>query len=498
MTTLLAISPDDLLNSYLKPWALMFNEIVFFKVSIFGAELPLIVAWLFFGALFFTIYFKGINIRGFFHALALVRGDYSNPKEKGEVTHFQALATAISGTVGLGNLGGVAVAVSVGGPGATFWMILAGFLGMSSKFVECTLGVKYRKFFLDKSTAGGPMYYLSQGFEKKGWPKLGKGLGFFYALAIFVACFGLGNMFQSNQAYSLLVQVTGAEASFFNDRGWLVGILLATLVGAVIIGGIKRIATVAEFVVPFMAGTYILLAIYILGVNYDKIGETFLEIFTRAWEPLGIVGGFFGTMIAGFQRATLSNEAGIGSASIAHSAVKTDEPLTEGFVSLLEPFIDTVVICTITALVINITIYSPETPMKEFTGIELTSMAFGSALTYGPYFLTVAVFLFAFSTIIAWFYYGLQGWMYLVGHRENTDIFFKITFLVFVVVGCMVELPVVLAFGDALFFVLAIPNIFGLILMAPEVSQDLKSYQARVKSGEIINYRKLSKQNFDA
>lgn len=487
MTSSIAHFVDDMIQ----PVATGLSNIVFYKVSILGAAVPLIVIWLICAAIFFTFYFRFINIRGFLHSLALVRGDYSNPNNHGEVSHFQALSTAISGTVGLGNLGGVAVAISIGGPGATIWMMLSGFFGMTTKFVECSLGVKYRAEFPDKTVSGGPMYYLDRGLRDFGWPKLGKALGIFYALAIVLGCLGIGNMFQSNQAYEQLISTTGGDASFFINKSWLVGGALAVLVALVIIGGIKRIALVAEIVVPFMAALYILGALYIIGTHADKIPDAFVQIYNGAFTAKGVAGGVLGAMIAGMQRATFSNEAGIGSASIAHSAVKTNEPLTEGFVSLLEPFIDTIIICTITALVINVTIYSPEIAKEGLTGIQMTSNAFESTISFGAEFLCLAVFLFAFSTMIAWAYYGLQGWTYLFGHEKKSDIIFKTGFCLFVALGCMLKLPAVLAISDALIFIIALPNIIGLILLAPSLKRDLKAYQARIKSGEIPNYRKI-------
>ncbi len=420
----------------------------------------------------------------------LVKGDYSDPGHAGEVTHFQALATAVSGTVGIGNIGGVAVAISVGGPGATFWMILAGFLGMSTKFIECTLGVMYRRENPDGSVSGGPMYYLEKGFANKGWGRFGKAIGSFYALGIVIGCMGIGNMFQSNQAYVQFVNVTGGEAnSWFADKGWLFGAVLALVVASVIIGGIKSITRVTGKLVPFMAVFYCASALTIIAFNFEALPFAFNAIIQGAFSAEGMSGGAIGVMIVGFQRAVFSNEAGIGSASIAHSAVRTNEPITEGYVSMLEPFIDTVVICTMTALVIVTTFYYVPDFTEGLGGIEMTSAAFERNISWSPYLIAVAGILFAFSTMISWSYYGLKGWTYLVGEGRMADLGFKAVFCFFVALGCTIKLDAVLDFSDALVFVICVPNILGLYILAPLVKSELKSYQARLANGEIRKYK---------
>ena len=342
---------DETINAATAPIASLIGQIVFFKIPICSAlSCRSVVLWLVIGAIFFTIYLGFINIRGFKHAIELVRGDYANPNDSGEVSHFQALATAVSGTVGIGNIGGVAVAVTVGGPGATFWLIMAGFLGMSTKFVECTLGVKYRNENPDGSVSGGPMYYLRKGFTERGMEGFGKFMGTFYAVGIFIGALGIGNMFQSNQAY---VQLNNVAGGGLDGLGWLVGLIMAAVVFSVIVGGIKSIARVTEKIVPFMAIFYCVFALIVIFMNFGSIPAAVGNIFSGAMTGEGVAGGALGALIIGFQRAVFSNEAGIGSASIAHSAVRTNEPVTEGMVSLLEPFIDTIVICTITALVIG-------------------------------------------------------------------------------------------------------------------------------------------------
>jgi AGCS family alanine or glycine:cation symporter len=477
---------DETINAATAPIATLIGQIVFFKIPIFGAQLPVVVLWLVIGAVFFTFYMGFINLRGFKHAIQLVRGDYADPDSHGEVSHFQALATAVSGTVGIGNIGGVAVAVTVGGPGATFWLIVAGFLGMSTKFVECTLGVKYRKEFEDGHVSGGPMYYLRQGFSDRGMEGFGKFIGTFYAIGIFIGALGIGNMFQSNQAY---VQLNNVSGGALDGLGWLVGLILAGVVFSVIIGGIKSIARVTEKIVPFMAVFYCLFAIIVILMNAGTIPQAIANIFTGAFTGEGVAGGALGAMIIGFQRAVFSNEAGIGSASIAHSAVKTDEPITEGIVSLLEPFIDTIVICTITALVIGTAQVAAPDFAGEAQGVAMTSAAFEREFSWFPIPLAFAALLFAFSTMISWSYYGLKGWTYMFGEGERGQTIYKLIFCAFVALGCVVQLGPILDISDALVFLICVPNILGLYFLAPIVRREMNSYFARIDSGEIKKFK---------
>lgn len=462
-----------------------------------GTSFPWIVLWLVIAATVFTFYFGFVQFRFFRHAIQLVKGDYSDPKDAGEVSHFQALATALSGTVGLGNIAGVAVAVGIGGPGATFWMILAGLMGMASKFTECTLGVKYRNEYDDGTVSGGPMYYITKGFKELGLPG-GKILAVMFAVFCILGALGGGNMFQANQAHA---QISGIVGDY---PGWITGIVFAAVVFAVIVGGIKSIANVTEKVVPFMGILYVGAALIILLVNYDKIGWAFGQIFAGAFTGLGVAGGFVGALIQGFKRAAFSNEAGVGSAAIAHSAVRTKEPITEGFVSLLEPLIDTVVICTMTALVITISqqlIVDPETGLYvlndagtavatvgDVSGVALTSAAFASGISWFPYVLAVAVVLFAFSTMISWSYYGLKSWTFLFGEGKTSELVFKVIFCVFIVIGAAASLGPVIDFSDAAIFAMAVVNIFALYFLMKLVREELNSYASRLKSGEIKKF----------
>ena len=471
------MSIDRIIDAAMRPVADAVAGVVFVTVPVLGAELPLIVGWLVGGGAFFTLYLRFINVRGFVEALRIVSGRRAGPADPGEIPQFQALTTAVSGTVGIGNIAGVAVAISAGGPGATFWLIVAGLLGMSTKFAECTLGVRFRRDNPDGSVSGGPMYYLERGLRTRGLPRLGRALGAFYAGAMMVGCLGIGNMFQSNQAAALFIDVTGGETGFFGDKAWLIGLLLAGLVALVIVGGIRSIARTTVRLVPSMALLYVVLALTVIALNAREIPDALASIWHGAFAPEGIAGGALGALVIGFRRAAFSNEAGLGSAAIAHATARTARPASEGYVGLLEPFLDTVVICTMTALVIITTVYDPALAGAGVNGIELTTRAFTSTLSWSAAPLAVAAMLFAFSTMIAWAYYGLKAFTYLVGEGRAQDIGFKLFFCVFVVVGASVDLGAVVDLSDALVFVVAIPNLVGLYLMAPLVRQELSRYQ---------------------
>ncbi len=462
-------------------------------------KIPFVVIWLIIGALFFTIKLNFINFKGFKHAIELIRGKYDDPKHKGEVTHFQALTTALSATVGLGNIAGVAIAITIGGPGATFWMIIAGLLGMASKFTEVTLGVKYRNIDEDGQVAGGPMYYLSKALKKKNLGMLGKVLAGIFAVLVIGGSLGGGNMFQANQAFSQLSSKLSPYFMGIEGYGAYFGVLIAIFVGIVVIGGIKSIANVTEKIVPFMAVLYVTTALIIIGVNITDTGKAFMLIFEGAFAADAMKGGLIGVLIVGFQRAAFSNEAGVGSASIAHAAVKTNRPVSEGFVALLEPFIDTVVICTMTALVIIFTGYYDPAVAGGLAGVELTSKAFESVFPWFSWILVIAVLLFAFSTMISWSYYGLNGFKYLFGKwfgfRKVTknlylsSLVYYLIFLIFIVIGSASSLGAVVDFSDFMILSMAFPNILGLIILAPEVKQDLKKYIQDLKSGVIKKFK---------
>ena len=491
----LAQSLDETINQGFANATGWFVSLIFSNFP--GTTFPWIVMWLVIAATVFTLYFGFIQFRAFPHSISLVKGDYSDPNDAGEVSHFQALATALSGTVGLGNIAGVAVAVGIGGPGATFWMILAGLMGMASKFTECTLGVKYRNEYDDGTVSGGPMYYMTKGFKERGLP-LGGFMAVLFSVFCILGALGGGNMFQANQAHAQISNVVG------DYPGWITGLVFAGIVFAVIVGGLQSIAKVTEKVVPFMGVLYVLTALVILIMNADMIGWAFGEIFSGAFTGAGVAGGMVGALIQGFKRAAFSNEAGVGSAAIAHSAVRTKEPITEGFVSLLEPFIDTVVICTMTALVIIITgqlISDPATGLYLLDegastiqtvdgnkGVALTSAAFSSAVPFFQYILAIAVILFAFSTMISWSYYGLKAWTFLFGEGQTKEIVFKVIFCIFVVIGASANLGPVIDFSDAAIFAMAVVNIVALYFLMPVVKGELDSYLTRLKSGEIKKF----------
>ena len=447
--------------------------------------IPFIVIWLVLGATFFTLRMGFINLRGFRHAIDLAKGKYDDPDAPGQVTHFQALATAVSGTVGLGNIAGVAVAVSLGGAGATFWMIVCGLLGMSSKFVECTLGVKYRDILPDGRVFGGPMNYLRHGLEKRNLKGFGKVLAGVFAVLAVGASFGGGNMFQANQSFEQLA----GQYELLQGNGFWFGVVTAILVGVVIIGGIRSIANVTGKVVPLMATLYILAALTVIFMNIQNIGPAFAAIFKGAFTPGALKGGIIGVLVVGFQRAAFSNEAGVGSAAIAHSTAKTNNPPSEGFVALLEPFIDTVVVCTLTALVL---IFTGMHEVEGMAGAQLTSDAFGSQISWFPYILGIAVFLFAFSTMISWSYYGMRAWTYLFGKSKRSEMVYKMLFLVFVVVGSSVSLGAVLDFSDMMILAMSFPNIIGLYIMSGEVRSDLDQYLKKLK-GNLLYRRQTAK-----
>lgn len=469
-------------------------EIVFFTVPVYTKddgskiEVPLILIWLVVAAVFMTMFLRFINIRGLCRAFGLLTGKYeADDNEDGQISRFQALSTSLSGTVGLGNIAGVAVAVSIGGPGAVFWMFVYSFFCMSSKFAECALAVKYRHQTPDGGYSGGPMHYLHDGLAQI---KIGNGtlknlglvLGGLFAVCCIGGSFGGGNMFQANQAYTQLVNVTGGEASFWADKGWLFGLILAFLVGLVIIGGIKSIGNVAGKIVPMMAGVYMVAGLVILAMNYAAIPDAIVKIFSMAFSSEAGLGGVIGALITGVQRANFSNESGLGSAAIAHAAARTDNHISQGLVAMLGPVIDTMFICMMTALVIVVTgVYEGAEGVE---GVSLTSSAFESSISWFPYVLAIAVLLFAFSTMISWSYYGLKSATYLFGENVVVETVFKIVFCAMCVVGATVNLGAVINLTDAMIFTMAIPNVIGLYLMSKHLRDDVDAYFSFIKNGE--------------
>jgi AGCS family alanine or glycine:cation symporter len=473
---------DRWINENVQPASDFLSNVIFFAVPINGVDFPLVVGWLIAGALVFTVSLRFINATGFRQGVRVLQGRYADPDHPGEVSQFQALATALSGTVGLGNIAGVAIAISIGGPGAAFWMMVAGFLGMTTKMVECTMGVKYRIIREDGTVSGGPMYYLSRGLAAQGRAKLGRFLAVFFAVMTLGGAIGAGNMFQINQAVQQLQGITGGAASPLAGNGWVIGLLVAAVLGLVVIGGIKSIARVTDKLVPLMCGIYVIACLVVIFTHLTDVPRVIVYIVTSAFAPEGVAGGIIGALIAGVRRAAFSNEAGLGSAAIAHSAAKTNEPVSEGMVALLEPFIDTIVICFMTAFVVIVT---GAYRIEGVDGVAMTSAAFAEKITWFPYVLTLVVFLFAFSTQISWCYYGTRAIAFLTNESRAAENAFKLVFLVFVVIGASLSLDAVVAFSDAMIFAMAFPNILGLYLLLPELRRDVASYLARVKSGAI-------------
>ncbi|MEU0983274.1 alanine/glycine:cation symporter family protein [Streptomyces griseus] len=483
---------DDAVSGFFEPIAKWLGEIVFYAVPVGGTDLPLIVAWLVVAGLVFTGWFGFVQLRKFRLAVDVVRGKYDDTDSAGEVNHFQALTAAVSGTVGLGNIAGVAVAVSIGGAGATFWMILCGLLGMATKFVEVTLGVKYREVHSDGTVSGGPMHYLPKGLAER-FGKNGKAFGKVLAVlaSIMILFFGLfgGNLFQVNQSYAQLVSVTGGEDGAMGSSAGalLFGILVAALVGIVLLGGIRSIASVTSRLIPAMAGIYIVACLVVILVNVTAVPAAIGTIIEGAFNPEGVAGGVLGALIIGFKRAAFSNEAGLGSAPIAHSAVKTKHPASEGLVALLEPFIDTVVICTMTALTIviaNPASWGEARTDESIGGVTITSDAFETVLPWFPYVLTVAVLLFAISTVLTWGYYGLKAWTYLFGRSTASETVYKSLYTLFAVAGSLLTLQTLIDLADAVLFSLAVINIIGLYLLAPVVKRELNTFLAYVRERE--------------
>jgi AGCS family alanine or glycine:cation symporter len=482
---------DQKIDEAFQPVSDFFNNVIFFSIG----ENPFVIYLLVGSAIFFTLYFGFPNIKYFMTSIRVVSGKYDevekdeSSSKDGEVSHFQALTTAVSGTVGNGNIAGVALAIALGGPGATFWMIVCGLMGMSLKFVECTLGVHYRDVDENGVVYGGPMYYLTKGLKEKGFATLGKISAVFFAIFCIGGSFGGGNAAQANQAALVLKDLLGFESTF---AGAVIGIILAIVVGVIIIGGIKRIASVTEKIVPFMALLYIVACLYILLVNFSFLDDAIALIVKEAFNPTAIgVGGIIGVLMVGFRRAAFSNEAGVGSASIAHSAVKTKYAASEGLVALLEPFIDTVVICTLTALVIitfnstGVFAYGGEGGVMidgvMYEGAGITSKAFAEYIPYSDVFLTVAVVLFAVSTMISWSYYGLQSWKFLFGRGEKSDLTYKLLFLSFVIIGSAASMNSIWAFSDAMIFAMVFPNMVGLYILFPVVKEQLTKYLDAIK-----------------
>ncbi|HNQ92488.1 MAG TPA: alanine/glycine:cation symporter family protein [Alphaproteobacteria bacterium] len=482
------MSIDATIDDAFKSISSAIELIVFWGPEIAGVTVPLVVAWLALGALFFSVYLGFPNIRYARHAFKCLGNEYEEPDARGQTTNFQSLAACLSATIGLGNIAGVAVAITLGGPGAAFWMLMLGIFGMGSKFSEVMLGHKYRQFpdpERPDEVSGGPMYYLKEAFARHNLPKVGVAIAALFAVTCIGGALGGGNMFQSNQVYQQVVYATGGEESFFADKGWLFGLILAGLAGLVTLGGVKSIASVAAKLTPIMAILYTACGLIVLAVNYEHIPSGIATIFSSAFSLEAGWGGFVGAIIAGVKRAAFSNEAGLGTAAIIQASAKTEFPVRQGLVGGLGPFFDTVIVCMVTALVIVISgVYQQG---QGVSGIDLTSRAFETVLPWFDFALMICVILFAFSTIIVYSYYGEKCLGYLVGDRKAVAIGFRVFYLVFVVMGSAATLDSVISFADAMFLSMAVPNLIGLYLLAPEIKRDLTEYVVLMgeKKGKI-------------
>ena len=448
---------------------------------------PFLVIVLILGGIFFTFWYRWINVRGFKHAIDVIRGKYDKPEDTGEIPHFRALTSALSATVGLGNIAGVAIAIQLGGPGAVFWMLIAAVFGMASKFSSCTLSQMYRQVNADGSISGGAMYYIDLGLKKMGgsWAAIGKVLAVMYAVMIMGGAVGAGNMFQVNQTAEAFRSTFGIPDSY----NWLIGIIMAVLVGIVIVGGIKRIGAATSKIVPAMCGLYVLASLFIIITHITKVPEAIGLIFSMAFTQNALYGGVVGVFVWGIKRSTFSNEAGLGSAAIAHAAAKTDEPVREGIVAMIGPFIDTIIVCTMTAMVVIVTGAWNDPSIPQSAGVTLTTKAFEGSISWFPYILTITIGLFAYSTMISWCYYGERGWIYLLDHFGGlglrTVVIFRIAFIGFIILGAVSELKDVVGFSDLLVLSMAFPNIVGSIVLAPRVLHKVKDYWNRYLSGEM-------------
>lgn len=484
-------SVDGFFENYLvKP----LDAVLFFDFGTklwLGVSIPFVVVWLLFAGIFLTIRMGFINVRLFRHSIDLIRGRYDRKEDRGDVSHFQALASALSGTVGLGNIAGVSIAIGTGGPGATFWLIFFGLIGMTTKFAECTLAVMYRTNDEKGNILGGPMVYLRKGLEAKGLGGLGKVLAFAFAILCIGGSFGGGNSYQVAQSLNAFQAEPAFE--FLKTAPWIYGLLMVLAVGVVIIGGIKSIGNFAGIVVPFMCGAYLIMCLTIIGANYQQIPTAALEIVQGAFAPSALYGGFFGVLVIGAKRACFSNEAGAGSAAIAHSAAKTQEPVSEGIVALLEPFIDTVVVCTLTGLMIVITgIYQlPEVQQmaaaNQGSMITLQAVTQNASLAWFKYVLYVAIFFFAYSTCVSWSYYGERCFVWLFGQKSS--LIYKFLFLGFTLLGSIVKPVNILEFSDMMILTMAIPNLLGVFILSNEIYKQLQIYIGKLKSGEIAPER---------
>ena len=474
-----AMTVNDFVENYVGRITDAIAAFIFTPISIFGAQVPIIILWILSAGIFFTFYLRGIPIWGFKNSLKVISGAKKDNGGDGEVSAFQALSTALSGTIGMGSIAGVAIAISIGGPGATFWILVGAIFGMSLKFVEASAALIYRTFNLDGSVSGGPMHYIAHGLTKKKMRWLGQPLSVLFASVFIGAALSGGNLIQINQTTKLLIDVTGGETSFLASHAWVMGVSVAIVVGLITIGGIKSIGRVTEKIVPFMCMLYVIGGLAVVAVNYQHIPHAFAVILKEAFFPQSVVGGVFGTIIIGLRRSVQTNEAGTGSAPIVYAATKTKDSIAPGFVSLIEPLI-CAMMCILTAFIVTVT-GTYQTEPGQITGIEMVSDAFAMVLPFFPKILTVVVMLFALSTIISWAYYGQKCWNFLFGEGFKRSLTFNIIYLVVIVIGSELNVKSVINIVDAMMISTSVPNIIALYILAPEIREELRLYCQKMK-----------------
>lgn len=479
-----AMNVDAFIDKNIAPYTDKIAKLIFFPITIAGNSVPLIIFWILFAGIFFTIYFKGISVWGFKHAIDTVM----KPAEKshdgcGEVSSFQALATALSGTIGIGSIAGVAISISIGGPGAAFWIFFGALLGMSIKFIEATLAVKYRRFNLDGSVSGGPMHYIAHGLTRKKMRWLGQPLSVLFAMLCIGGGITGGNMIQINQTAHQIIFITGGEHSIFHGYAWIIGAVAAVLIGLVVMGGIKSIAKVTTILTPTMCALYIISGLIVIFANFTNIPHAIALIIREAFHPTAVAGGVFGTIIIGLRRSVQSNEAGTGAAAIVYATAQTKEPVSQGFVALLETFL-TGVLCLFTSFAI---VFSGACThaAKEISGIELASNAFQSVIPFFPVILSVIAVLFALSTLISWAYYGQKAWTFLLGEGKKRVLTFNLIYCLFIIIGSAMNVKSIIDITDAMMIAMCIPNVIVLYILAPEIKRDLKDYLERHKMNFI-------------
>ncbi len=484
-----AMNVDAVMDKYVAPICDKIADFVFFPVTIGTSQVPIIIFWILFAGLFFTIYFKGVSLWGLKHAVEnLIKPADENSDSNGEVSSFQALATALSGTIGIGSIAGVAISISIGGPGAAFWIFVGALLGMSIKFVEATLAVKYRRFNLDGTVSGGPMHYIAHGLTRKKLRWLGQPLSALFALLCIGGAISGGNMIQINQSAHQLVHITGGANSIIHGYTWVFGIIIALLVWMSVVGGIKSISKITTILVPSMCFLYIGASLIVIMANYSAIPHGLLVIVKEAFHPQAVAGGVFGTIIIGLRRSVQCNEAGTGAAAIAYAAVKTNEPLSQGFVALIETFL-TGILCLLTSFAI---LFSGTFIMgaQGISGIELASTAFQSVISFFPYILSLVVIMFALSTLISWAYYGLKAWNFLLGEGTKRNLTFNLIYCIFIVIGSAMNVGSVIYITDAMMVAMCVPNIIALYIMSPEIKRDFNEYCKKYKLGRLVNFKK--------